>query len=373
MSPTGKIRVVVVGHGPPVKGGITTVALDLVDDPELNAEFDVVFNNTSQNDAQRGELSVPNIRRGIIDAVNTYRLARRGGVVHSHSVQQPWLVGWRQVAIALAGRLRGSTVLLHNHAQPPYMERPGEYRPDRLNRWAFRVLDRLAAADILIAAAGEPNLRPLMPHISLPVIANSVVVDDIVPTTADHDVPVVLFIGELLERKGVIELLDAVDLLEQRGAAPFELRIIGDNRAGLDPAKDQVVEEIRRRGRGDTMTGPLSREEVYENLSQADLYVFPTYTEGQPFTVIESLAAGVPIVATQIQAITNMITDPEHGRLVPVQDAVALADAMGELLASPDERKRISAANRTLARERFDRSVFRTRVAELYRQYGRPQ
>lgn len=367
------IRVVVVAHGPPVKGGITTVAMDLVEDPQLNAEFEVLFLNTSQNDAHRGSFGVANIRRALGDAVGTFRLARRGAVVHTHSVQDPWLVAWRQVAIAVAARLRGASVLLHNHNQPPYMERPGEYRVGRLNALAFRMLDRLCAADILIAAAGEPNLRPYLPTIDLPVIANSVVVDAVEPTTADHEPPVVLFIGELLERKGVIDLLDAVDLLEARGAPTFELRIIGDDRPGLDPLKDEVVAEVHRRGRGDTLTGPLSRADVYRNLSEADLYVFPTYTEGQPFTVIESLAAGVPIVATDIQAITNMVTDPENGRLVGVRDPAALADAMEQLLRDPDERRRISEANRRLARERFDRSVFRERIAELYRRHGRPR
>lgn len=371
MSPTARTRVVVVGHGPPVKGGITTVTMDLVEDPGLNDEFEMVLNNTSQNDAARGKFDLANLRRAVTDATRTYRLARRGGIVHSHSVQEPWLVGWRQVAIALAGRLKGARVLMHNHAQPPYMELPGEYRVSRLNRWAFAALDRLVEANILIAAAGEPNLRQYMPTADLPVIANSVDVPRMVATTADHDPPVVLFIGELLERKGLVDLLDAVDLLEERGAPAFELRIIGDNRPGLDPDKDRMVAEVTSRGRAATMTGPLSREQVYEHLSQADMYVFPTFTEGQPFTVIESLAAGVPIVATTIQAITNMVDDPAHARLVPVRAPEALADAMEELLRDPAERRRMSAANRELAMERFDRSVFRARIAEQYRRYAR--
>lgn len=367
------IRVVVVAHGPPTKGGIATVALDLVEDPVLNAEFEMVFLNTTQNDAARGEFGLQNLRRALVDAVRTFRLARPGAVVHTHSVQDPWTVAWRQVAIAVAARLRGTRVLLHNHAQPPYMEPPGDYRVSRLNRWGFAVLDRLADANILIAPAGVPNLRPYMPTIDLPVVANSIVVEDVVPSTAVHDPPVVVFIGELLRRKGVVTLLDAVDRLEERGVSGFELRILGDNRPGLDPEKDEMVAEITRRGRAGAMTGPVPREEVYRHLSEADLYVFPTWTEGQPFTVIESLAAGVPIVSTRIQAITNMITDGVHGRLVPPDDPEALADAMAELLADPERRRAISAANRQLARERFDRSVFRTRIAELYRAHGRPR
>ncbi len=365
-------RVVVVAHGPPLKGGITTVAMDLIEDPQLNAEFEMVFLNTSQNDDSRGKFAVENLRRAVGDAWATFRLARKGSVVHSHSVQEPWLTGWRQVAIAAAARARGATVLLHNHAQPPYMAAPGEFRVSRPNGWAFAVLDRLAAANILIAAAGEPSLRRYMPTVELPVIHNSAIVSDIEQSSAVHDPPVILFIGELLERKGVLTLLDALDLLDQRGVAAYALWIIGDDRAGLDPDKDAIVAEIRRRGRGGSLTGPLSRAEVYRHLSEADLYVFPTWTEGQPFTIIEALASGVPIVASDIQAISAMISDPANGRLAPATDTVWFADAIEGLLADPEERRRISSANRALAIERFDRSVFSARIAEQYRRYGRP-
>ena len=163
------IRVIVVAHGPPLKGGIATVALDLVEDPGLNAEFEMVFQNTAQNDSQRGKFAVENLKRAAADAWNTFRLARKGSVVHSHAVQDPWLVAWRQVSIALAARLRGARVLLHNHNQAPYMELPGEYKVSRLNRWAFALLDKLVQANILIAPAGEPNIRKYMPTVALPV------------------------------------------------------------------------------------------------------------------------------------------------------------------------------------------------------------
>ena len=355
-----------------MRGGIATVALDIVEDPQLNAEFDMVFYNTSQNDDQRGEFGLENLKRALEHAWGTFRLARRGAVVHTHAVQHPVFVAWRQVAIALAARLRGARVLMHNHAQPPYMEPPGEYRISAPHRLAFRVLDRLVDANILIAAAGEPNLRQYMPSAELPVIANSIEVDEVVPTTADHEPPVVLFVGEMLERKGLVVLMDALDILAERGVTDYSLRIVGDNRPGLDPDKDAMTELVINRGRQAAMTGPLPRDQVYEELAAADIYVFPTYTEGQPFTVIESLAAGVPIVASNIQAIWNMIADGENGALVEAGDAEGFADAIQDLLEDPSRRRKVSKANRALAKRRFDRSVFRERVAELYRLHGRP-
>jgi glycosyltransferase involved in cell wall biosynthesis len=365
------IRVVVVAHGPPLKGGVTTVAMDLVEDPLLNAEFDVVFVNTTQNEDARGRVSAANLQRLVRDSFATFRAARPGAVVHTHSVQEPWPVAWRQVGIALAARLRGAAVVLHNHAAAPYMAAPGEYRPGRLNRAAFRVLDRLAVENVVLGSSGVANLAQWFTRTRLSVVENSVVVADVPSSSADHEPPVVLFIGELLARKGLRTLLDAMDRVDEADV-DYELRIIGNDTTGLDPDKDEMIAEVHARGRGDALTGALSRDEVYRHLSEADLYVLPTDYEGQPFAVIEALAAGVPVIATGIPSLAAMFDDPTNGRLIERTDTAGFADAIATLAAAPAERRRISAANRELAASRFDRSVFRDRVADIYRRHGRP-
>ncbi len=367
----GRIRVVVVAHGPPLKGGITTVAMDIVEDDELRAEFDMVFVNTSQNEDARGKVSLANVQRLVGDSAATFRAARRGAVVHTHSVQEPWAVAWRQVGIALAARLRGASVVLHNHAAAPYMCAPGTYLPGRLNEWGLRVLDRLAAENVLLASSGVENMSPYFSRAGLPVVGNSVVVAEVPRSSADHDRPVVLFVGELLERKGLRTLLDALDEVDRRGAALYELRIVGNDTRGLDPDKDAMIDEVHRRGRGSDLTGPVARSEVYRHLSESDVYVLPTDYEGQPFAVIEALAAGVPVVATNIASLASMFDDPTNGRLVERTDTAGFADAIEALLLDADERRRISAANRALAESRYDRAVFRDSVATLYRRHGR--
>ena len=368
---TSKKRVIVVAHGPPLKGGITTVALDLVENRQLNDEFEMVFQNTSQAQDKRGTLALENILRAFTHAFRTFVLARRGAVVHTHSVQDPTLVAWRQVLIAAAARLRGARVLLHNHAFRPYMEPPGGYSIGRAHRIAFWLLDHLADANILLSAEGLANLEPLMPHTPMPVVANSVVVDDFRISSVDHDPAVLLFVGELLERKGLLVLLDALDDLSTRDLPNWKMVLVGDNTMGLDPEKDRIVTEVRTRGYGSSMTGPVSRDEVYEHLANSDIFVFPTFVEGQPFSVIESLAAGVPIVASDIPTVADMITDGVEGRLVEVGDPSALAGALADLLANVGERKRMGARGRQHAVQTFDRSVFIDRIAGLYREYGR--
>ncbi len=370
--PTEKIRVVVVAHGPPLKGGITTVAMDIVEDTLLGEEFDVVFVNTSQNEDARGKVSLANLKRLVSDAAATFRAARRGAVVHTHSVQEPWTVAWRQVGIAIAARMRGAAVVLHNHAAAPYMSAPGTYHPGRLNEWGLRVLDRLAVENVLLASSGVENMQRYFTRAGLPVVGNSVVVAEVPRSRADHDPPVILFIGELLERKGLRTLLDALDELDLRGVGPYELRVIGNDTLGVDPDKDEMISEVHDRGRAGALTGPVPRSEVYRHLSESDVFVLPTDYEGQPFAVIEALAAGVPVVATDIASIASMLEDPTNGRLIERSDTTGFADAIGSLLADAGERRRMSAANRELAEQRYDRAVFRNALRDLYRRHGRP-
>lgn len=365
-------RVVVVAHGPPLKGGITTVALDLVESPDLNSRFEMVFQNTTQAQDARGTFAIGNVVRAITHALRTFTLARRGSIVHTHSVQDPTLVAWRQVLIALAARLRGARVLLHNHAFRPYMEPPGGYRIGFAHRLAFRILDLLADANIILSAQGLANIGHLMPHTPLPVIPNSVVVDDFMVTSADHDPAVLLFVGELLERKGVLVLLDAFDILSADESLPsWKPVIIGANGMGLDPEKDRIITEIRSRGYGSAMTGAVSRAEVYEHLGAADVFVFPSFVEGQPFSVIEALAAGVPIVASDIPTIADMISNDNEGLLVPVRNAGALAEALREMLRDVPARRKMGANGRARAISTYDRKIFETRIGDLYDEYSR--
>lgn len=213
------IRVVVVAHGPPLKGGIATVALDLVEDPVLNAEFEIVFQNTSQNDEARGK----------------FALGERAAGVHRRVGHVPPGPSWRGGALALgAGAVVDGVAPGGDRRRRPPAGSAGRCTTMRSRRtWSdpastgsagstagrSRRLAPPADANILIAAAGEPNIRPYMPTVArLPVVHNSAVVDDMVRSSVVHDPPVVLFIGELLERKGLVTLLDALDQLDARGS-----------------------------------------------------------------------------------------------------------------------------------------------------------
>jgi glycosyltransferase involved in cell wall biosynthesis len=155
--------------------------------------------------------------------------------------------------------------------------------------------------------------------------------------------PMALYAGRVTADKGVLVLLDAVARLPN-----LHLVVAGDGAA---------LPELRRRSAGRPrlhLLGQVLPAQVLRLLSGADLFVHPSScAEGLPSSILEAAAAGVAIVATPQGGTVEVIRSAEHGLLVPVDDAAALAAAMARLVDDPALRARLGAQARRLVAERF--------------------
>ncbi len=170
-----------------------------------------------------------------------------------------------------------------------------------------------------------------------------------VPEVAGETAPALLFVGRLRLRKGVEVLLRALALLRAEGRVP-RLRIAGDgeHRAALESAaarfgvRDQVDFLGRRRA-----------GEIRWLLERSAALVVPSVYEGMPLVILEAMVAGVPVVASRVSGIPEVVLDPETGWLVPPEDPPALAMALGELLAAPEAAQRRGESGRRRLDERY--------------------
>ena len=108
------------------------------------------------------------------------------------------------------------------------------------------------------------------------------------------------------------------------------------------------------------------RSDVGDLLAAADEFVFPSLYEGLGGAMLEAMARGLPIVASDIPALRE-VTDPDGARLVPRGSAAALAKAIDELLADPQEREAMSVKNLRRSRA-FDLDTITKRMTEFYRE-----
>jgi glycosyltransferase involved in cell wall biosynthesis len=169
----------------------------------------------------------------------------------------------------------------------------------------------------------------------------------------DNEVPVVLSVGRLIEKKGFDDLLAAFAQLD----APARLVIIGDG-----PLRGQLEALGRQLGIAERMTmlGSMDHRATLGWFKRADIFVLACKVaadgdrDSMPVVTKEAMAAGLPVVSTDEVGVPEMVDDGRTGLLVPPSDPDALAAALAKLVGDPDRRRQMGLLGRRLVAERFD-------------------
>ncbi len=211
-----------------------------------------------------------------------------------------------------------------------------------------------------LGEAAQPRLRKLY---------NGIDLEHFRPGGSPREEDLVLAVGRLVEKKGLDLLVDA--MVRVREARPQARCVIvgqGDARAALE-------ERIRTRGAGGfvELAGALHQGDVLDLMQRATVFALPCRVgedgnrDALPTVLLEALGCGLPCISTPVTGIPEILDGGRVGRLVPEEDAAALAETLLELLGSPEERARLSEAGRAHARAHFDGpSVART-LGEWFR------
>jgi glycosyltransferase involved in cell wall biosynthesis len=179
----------------------------------------------------------------------------------------------------------------------------------------------------------------------------------------------VLFVGRLVERKGVAVLLRAVARLRSEGRE-IRVRILGD---GPELAALEALSEDLGMSGTIEFGGFVSPEALQSAYGSADLFVLPAVVdrkgdvEGLGVVLIEALLAGTPVIGSRAGGIPDVVRDGETGWLVPPGDAEALAGAIAAAMDDPAEARRRAAAGRIDVSRRFSWEGVVGRLETVYR------
>jgi glycosyltransferase involved in cell wall biosynthesis len=231
-----------------------------------------------------------------------------------------------------------------------------EINPDKspaqiaLQRAAYACAHRVVANS---RAAADRLLRERVPARKIAVVSNGLDVPPVSSRPPNCRPRKVVVVANLRQEKGHDVLIDAaVDVLRWIPDAEFELVGGGPELAAL-----VARTEVRQVRGAFTFLG--HQDDVGARLAAADIFVLPSRSEACPNAVLEAMAAGLPIVASGVGGISEMIDDNRTGLLVSAGDPHALADRLRRLMTEPAVATRLGRAARVEAEARysFDRMI----------------
>jgi glycosyltransferase involved in cell wall biosynthesis len=236
----------------------------------------------------------------------------------------------------------------------------------RTNRpaWLFLSLERLVRplTTLTICVAEAERVLGISKRTCDPartvVIPNGVAIADEASSKRSPGTPTIVSVGRLKAPKDFGTLVDALSRVTQS----YRAVIVGDG-----PERQSIDGMIESAGLRDRLELLGERDDVRDLLARADLFVLSSRSEAMPMSVLEAMAAGLPVVASNVGGVPEVVIDDQTGLLVPPGNAAALASAIERLLESRELRIEFGGRGLERARTTFALDRFRTAHLDAYR------
>jgi len=175
-----------------------------------------------------------------------------------------------------------------------------------------------------------------------------------------------IYLGHIGFDKGILDLIQAVQVLNKKGVQGFKVFLYGED---LYPGELISAKNLVKSLLVDDLiifyepVFGVKKMEVYKN---ADIFLLPSHHEGLPISIIEAMASGLPVIATCVGGIPDLVNDAKNGILVNSQSPLELADAMKLLIENKQLRYSYGDEGRKIASERHDVEKYVDQLVELY-------
>jgi glycosyltransferase involved in cell wall biosynthesis len=346
---------------------VRVFALERVEGERMHPEAErllpeVTFVTPRERFRWTGPALVPAKQRPFADAGRRIGLELKAwGATHVHA----HFAGFPATAAAFAARTAGIPYTFTAHAKDIFKS--------KLDWTWLNWLGSRAHAVVTVCNYNRRFLRRQMPGARVVRIYNGVSLERWRPVQHANGFPdgapgLIMTAGRFVEKKGFHILVEALGLLRDRGT-PYRAVLIGD---GEEHERVRTLARTLRLGRHVRFPGALTQPQVQRVMRRSALVALPCIVEKDgnqdalPTVLLEAAASGLPAVATRVAGVPEIIHDGITGRVVAPGDAVALADALAELLSAPRRRARMGAAARRRAESRFDQRRASLALARLF-------
>lgn len=228
-------------------------------------------------------------------------------------------------------------------------------------RFFLRDVDRI----IVLGDEWKNKIVRIEPLANITVIHNSVDIPNKMVKWNDRPFKI-LFLGVLVPRKGVIDLLEALSLLKNKGKLKNIQLII----AGNGEQEYELNNKSQKLGLKETVkfVGWVNKSGREKLLLNSQLLVLPSYHEGLPMSILEAISYGMPVITTDVGDVNSAVINNKNGFLIRPGDVVSLEKHIYEISNNKDEYNKMSNYSRKLAEEKFSSKKFFELILKSYRQ-----
>lgn len=267
---------------------------------------------------------------------------------------------YRKALLAALVRRMGIPYVVHLHS--------GAF--DKFWQSATPILDRVIAnllrnssAVIVLGRYWSELIERRLPDVGgkIVILPNATASVATTPEAAKDGRVRISFFGKLGELKGTPQLVEALALLADRSDWTATLAGNGDligTRESLSSL--QIADRV-------SVPGWLDPAAAADLLRRTDILVQPSFVDNLPMTLLEAFAQGIPVVATPVGVVADVVLPNVNGLLVPAGDVRALADALAQLISDPALRQRLGASARRDHATKYEMNGYLSRLAEIWR------
>lgn len=357
-------RILLITPLPPPVHGSSMVSQWIKDSELLNKEFDMDFVNLSTSrkieEIQKGGLWL-NIKKAVRFALaflyafwllctRRYDLCYLAITCHG----LPFLKDFPFVMLCKMFRKR---ILIHQH---------NKGMSNDIEKWPYRWALPLAYRNTKVMLLSEhlyEDVSRVVKKEQVLICPNGIPYAPFCKSSGKSGMPHILFLSNLIESKGVFILLEACQILKEKGI-DFICDFVG--KESKDISTERFKLEVKKKRLDDRIiyNGPKYGQDKEFFWNQASLFVFPSYDETFGLVVVEAMQHGLPVVTTNEGGIPDIVIDGKTGYICERKNAKQLADRIELLLNSPTLHKEMGEAGRKRYEECFTSDIFENRLKE---------
>ena len=347
-----KLRVILAGHLPPPMGGIATFCQALLNST-LADKVDLHFVQTSSQRRSllsSGKATWKNLVEAVEDCGRFFGSCITHHPVIVHICTAPGLSFLKHGLCVIFARIVGCRVILHPHCSFAKL-----YAGHSYWKWYCTRIFRLSRGIIGLSKEWLA-LQEILPEVKIYYLPNAI---DIQPyqeiasrrSWDEKQQLQLLYLGYLGEAKGTFDLLDAFEMMDV-GECQVVLNLVGDFMTSQDKGSvSKVAHQVNAGGKDCRLLPPIYGEAKLACFEHADIFVFPSHHEGMPMAILEAMASGLPVVATAVGGIPDLIANGVNGFLIPARAPRELSKAIERLYKDARLRSEFGNRNNLMAQD----------------------